>query len=211
MSEETSGSRLSSLAFGRDDEPPDDGLDRSGPPDNEIPGTVAWDAELLSLDGYVLFCSSLEVYSNGFAMRLEMRARDRQQGHGLTELLHRSGPDQVLVGVEFADGRRGRNAGWGPGYRELIGGVSVSFQGGSGSDRSADADLFVAPLPPPGPAHLVCAWPARGVGDIRTELPVAEILAAGGRVRVLWPRQRRDDGPAPVEEPAVPEDSWFAR
>lgn len=180
------------------------------PAENEVPVTVAFDAELLSTDGYALFCSGLHVYSTGFYLRLELRARDRQRDRRLFEAFHGNGADRVLVGVEFADGRRGRNVGRGAGRGSGSGGVSVSCGSGGGSDRSVDADFFVAPLPPPGPARIVCAWPARGLGDTRTELPVDEILAAAGRVRRLWARQPRDDEPLPEEEPRVPGTSWFA-
>jgi hypothetical protein len=212
MSEDDSGSRLSFASVGRSDELLDElSDDPFDPPENEVPATAVVDAELLSADGIVLFCSSLQVYSNGFHLRLELRARDRLRGGELFEAFHRHDADQVLIGIEYADGRRGRNAGWGGGSRELIGGVMVAPRGGGGGQHAVHADLFVSPLPPPGPAYVVCAWPSRDIPDTRTELPVEEILAAAGRVRTLWPRVPRQSGPPEVEEPEVPEDSWFAR
>lgn len=187
--------------------------DPYSPPRNEVPVTVAFDAELLAGDGVALFCSGLHVYSTGFRVRLELRVREWQRGDRVFEAFHGEGPDRVLVGVEYADGRRGRNVGWraGPDVVVRDGEVSVMDRGGSGGDGTADADYFVAPLPPPGPARLVCAWPSRGLADTVTELPADEIAAASERVRQLWPvdTDRRESlRPAP---PDVPGGSWFAR
>lgn len=182
------------------------------PPENEIPATVAFDAQLFSTGDLALFVAGLHVYSTGIAMQLELRARASQQD--LFEAFHRQRSDGLLVGVEFADGRRGSNAGWGgrsgaEGDR-VAGGVLVIPGGGGGSDRAVDAEFFIAPLPPPGPFRVVCAWPRHDITDEVTELPTEEILAAATRVTELWPPQPRNLEPRFPEPPAVSPDSWFA-
>ncbi|MDF1604208.1 hypothetical protein [Nocardioides sp. YIM 152315] len=184
--------------------------DPLGQPRNEIPATVAFDTELLATDGYAVFCAGLHVYSTGFRLHLELRARDRPR-RPLYEVFHRAGPDEMLIGIEFADGRRGRHRGWDSRHREPGGGVMVHYRGGGGDERAVGADFFVTPLPPPGPARIICAWPARGIGDTVTELPVDAMTDAAGRIRALWPPQRPDDERLPERESTVPGDSWFAR
>jgi hypothetical protein len=182
------------------------------PPANEVAASVAFDAVLASSDGYVIFCAGLQVYSTGIRLNLELRARDGQGNERLFDAFHGRGPEQVLLGVEFADGRRGRNHGWrGDRSRPADGGVTVTCGGGGGSNDSVDAEFYVAPLPPPGPARLVCAWPARGIGDTVVDLPVEEILEAAARVRQLWPAPTRThDRPEEPTPPPVPDESWFA-
>ena len=163
--------------------------DHSRPPENEIPATVAFDARLFSTDDLALFVAGVHVYSTGIEVRLELRARASQED--LFDAFHRRGYDGLLVGVEFADGRRGSNAGWVTGSDSLAGGVWVFPGGGGGGDRAVDAEFFIAPLPPPGPLRVVCAWPQHGITDQVTELPGEQIAAAAARVQQLWPRQPR--------------------
>lgn len=186
--------------------------DPHSPPRNEVPVTVAFDTELMA-DDVALFCSGLHVYSTGFRVRLELRVREWQRSDRVFEAFHGDGPDRVLVGVEYADGRWGKNVARWTGPHTLVsdGEVSVMDRGGSGSDGTADADYFIAPLPPPGPARLVCAWPSRGLGDTVTELPVDEIAAASERVRQLWPVDHGTREPLRPAAPDVPGGSWFAR
>ncbi|HEY0903412.1 MAG TPA: hypothetical protein VGE43_01790 [Acidimicrobiales bacterium] len=179
------------------------------PPENEVPATVPFDAQLFSTGDFALFVAGLRVYSTGIELRLELRARTSQDG--LFDAFHRGGPEGILIGIEFADGRRGSNAGW---YRDPGagggGGVTVFPGGGGGGDRSVDTDYFVAPLPPAGPLRIICAWPKHDITDHVTELPGEQIAAAAARVQQLWPRQPRSQEPRIPDPPAVSPDSWFA-
>jgi len=183
-----------------------------GPPSNEVPGSVAFDPVIASTDGYVVFCSGLQVYSTGIRMNLELRARENRRHERLFDAFHGEGPDQMLLGVEFADGRRGTNLGWRRGRGDATGGgVTVACGGGGGSENAVDAEFFIAPLPPPGAVRLVCAWPSKGIADTVTELPAVEIAEAAERVRRLWPPRQHDDEPEPEPDPPqLPAGSWFA-
>jgi hypothetical protein len=57
--------------------------------------------------------------------------------------------------------------------------------GGEGSEggrlgRGAlwDLELVVQPPPPPGPLVFVCAWPARGIPEVRAEIDAGLVLDA---------------------------------
>jgi hypothetical protein len=70
-------------------------------------------------------------------------------------------PDQpVLVegGDDGEGGRLGRGAYW-------------------------DLELAIQPLPLPGPLAFVCAWPARGIPEVRTEIDAGLVLDAAAAAR----------------------------
>jgi hypothetical protein len=180
--------------------------------ENEVPVSVAFDAVLARTDDLAVFVSGLRVFSNGVELTVEVRARTTpaDDRYGLSEALHGHRDAQLLLGVEFADGRRCSTIDWDlmsgpPGTPRLWPG------GGSGGQRSADASYFLSPLPPPGELRLVCAWPEAGIEDTVTPLPTQQILDAAARVVELWPwepeiHEESYEPPAP----RVPEHSWFA-
>lgn len=123
--------------------------------------------------------------------RLTALAGHRSPGHGLGGALfgHGEQHDQLLLGVEYADGRTGSNL---SGFR-----VGLDLQldpstpilmpgGGGGGERSADVSYYLSPLPPPGPLRIITAWPSRGVAETVTEVPAGPLIEAATRVRVLW-------------------------
>jgi hypothetical protein len=192
---------------------------RHSPPSNEAPGIAAVEAVLVATDNLAVFVSGMEVYSTGVKFRVEARAR-RMPGSGrrhrvdLLGGMH-DGPGQrgLLLGVEFSDGRRTSTLG-----HNGMGKVVAREQpvladgGGGGSEREADMEMFLSPLPPPGDLLLVCVWPDLNLDETITRLPTQPILDAVQRVRVLWPPDLDDQEEEPPEEPPpppVPPDSWF--
>ena len=59
--------------------------------------------------------------------------------------------------------------------------------GGGGSDRSWDGNLWVHPLPPEGPVTFVVSWLEQGVAETGVELDGAAIREAARRAVILWP------------------------
>jgi hypothetical protein len=64
--------------------------------------------------------------------------------------------------------------------------------GGIGGLRHR-TDLWLWPLPPPGPLTVVFEWPDEGIAETRKEFDGAAIVEAAGRAEVWW----EDDRPLP--------------
>lgn len=176
------------------------------PPDNEVPAVLAIEKVLGATEDVAFFLAGMRVYSTGVEFEVEARLRPGARigdEDRIWEVLsgHRS-RERVLLGVEFADGRRGSNLGAGE--------VRLCSTRSGGSTGSAEATYFCAPLPPPGELRFYCALPVAGIAETVTVLDAGLILEAAGRVRELWPwepERPERHRPAP---PAVPGGGWFA-
>jgi hypothetical protein len=196
-------------------------------PDNEMPGSVAVDALLASSEDLAVFICGMSVYRNGVDFTVEVRARP---GRMSRESLHEAmlwpdaGENQLLLGIEFADGRRCANIPrehppprWRRWRAKWKAGATSADQpalwssGSGGSFRSAYATWYLSALPPPGDLRIICAWPAAGVPETITTLSADAILEAASHARELWPWEpepqiiEREPGP-----PDIPDDGWFA-
>jgi len=97
-------------------------------------------------------------------------------------------PDALLrFGVQFADGRKVTNLDMYPFVPEdlppdqpvLVEGGGVGSEGGRlGQGAFWDLELAVQPLPPPGPLAFACAWPGRGIPEVRVEIDAGLVLDA---------------------------------
>jgi hypothetical protein len=162
----------------------------------------------------VVFISSLSVYSNGISFTTEARGRggpgSEDRPVSLIDGLLGTVPvrDRMLLGVEFADGRRCISTPRGQGANPADEPLLLST-GGSGSNGVGSAEWFLSPFPPPGDLRLYCAWPSAGIPETTTVISAAELLQAVGRVQELWPPSRVFDqqpNPTPV---VLPPDVWF--
>lgn len=179
------------------------------PLENEVPVPVAFRAVIATGDRVAVYLCGLTVYSHGFDFTLEIRAQESTRDGRLSSALHDGGRDQLLIGLEYADGRRGTSLGW---HRFIDDEAAVVLMagGGGGSSRSANASMFVSPLPPAGRTRLICAWPQQGINDTTVDLPTDDILAAAQQVTQLWPwTPERQEWPESTR-PDVPPGSWFA-
>lgn len=59
--------------------------------------------------------------------------------------------------------------------------------GGHGGGRHSRQELWIWPLPPPGPVAFVCEWPRYGIPETRVEVEGAVIRDAAGRAEEIWP------------------------
>lgn len=189
---------------GEDDMP--DAWRRRKRPDNEVPGALGSEVVLVRTDELAVFVLLQRAYSNGVDFSLEVRMR-RVTNDGGPEI-----EDQVLFGVEFADGRSCT-------LQDLDAAANMQdeeqptlwFDGGSGSERGAEIDLFLSPLPPPGDLRFVCAWPQKAIPETTVVVPTDTMRQAAARVEELWPWEPEPEPDARVSpRPAVPEGGWFA-
>jgi hypothetical protein len=195
-------------------------LRRRVQPDNEVPVSVPLDAVVVSKADLVVFVCGLAVYRNGLAFTLEARARTSAAAGGeeeddvLGHVLHRHGRSahQLLIGVEYADGRRCSTLDTGSPFEE--GGPEDQPRlrpgGGHAGERSASVAYFLSPLPPSGELRIYCAWPSAGIDETVTIIDAGPILEAADRVRVLWPWEPARSRSRPAAQPTVPDRGWFA-
>jgi hypothetical protein len=186
-------------------------------PDNEMPGSVAVDAVLGSSGDLVVFFCGMLAFRNGVEFTLQARARTIRSDDSETDWLyegvngHGDQADRLLLGFEFADGRRCTNLrgqhGCAPNRQDQ---PHLSTGGGGGGDGSAEFEYFLSPLPPPGDLRIVCAWPERGIAETITVLSTEDILQAASRARELWPWEPREVG-RKATPPPLPEGGWFAQ
>lgn len=186
---------------------------RWAPPENEVPVPVPVSAVLGRTEDVAVALVGGAAYTTGLRFQVAVRLRAEPPGEH-THWMHLldGGGDQLLLGVEYADGRIATNlpSPTPPGVAPDDTEPSLNPSGGSGGSRSYDQDFWLYPLPPPGPLVLVCAWPAFGIPESRTELDGAAVLQAASRAEVLWPWQP-DEATPTRPEPAVPTSGWFAR
>lgn len=187
---------------------------RRSRPGNEIPASLTVDAAIGSSESLMIFISSASVYTNGIHFTTEARGRggpgsdDRPVSlvEGMLGMVPRQ--DRMLLGVEFADGRRCISTPRGQEANpedELL----LVSSGGDGGNGIASASWFLAPFPPPGDLRLYCAWPSAGIPETTTIISADDLRQAAGRVHRMWPPSRVFDqqpDPSPV---ALPPDGWF--
>lgn len=99
-------------------------------------------------------------------------------------------PDGLHFGLQLADGGKATTVerlqpGEPPSTPHL---AKRGVQGLGG--RGFDADLWLWPLPPPGPLAFIVEWPEQGIPLTRREIDAQLILAAAARVEQLWPDER---------------------
>lgn len=196
---------------------------RLSPPQNEAPVAVPINAVLgRGPDAAILFMSA-HVYSSGTEFTLNIRVRPGARTMALHELIGgfhgRSNPEdaerRLLLGVEFADGRRAATFVMHgppiPGQDEGPDSISLTLGSSSGGEDVYDLSLWLWPLPPPGPVTLVCLWPEFDIAETKVTLDGAAIAAAGAAAVQLWPPTSPEDQ-FPTEPPAppLPDSGWFA-
>lgn len=185
------------------------------PPGDVRPEPVALSVELGRSASTVVLIDGARVYPDGVVLRLTVRVREQpaelrrrvfQQlsvSHGRGMLHLALPPGGLRWGVEFADGQRVTSlddysphtdrppevmpADWVP-DRPVMRGLGRVDTFGAAWAR----DIWLWPLPPPGPLRLVCAWPDRGVPETATSIDAGPLRDAAARARPEWPVDPED-------------------
>ena len=156
----------------------------------------------------VVLVEGLRCYPAGLVLRLLVQLRERGREarrrvlvqldvtHGRGQLALSLPPGGLRWGVELADGRRvttvddysgwnarpdGAEDGWLPDRPVLQGLARPTAWGGAWS-----RDVWLWPLPPPGPLRLVCAWPDRGIEETSTTVDAGPLRAAATGATAYW-------------------------
>lgn len=209
----------STFGMDSDDDGPEDEWEirahRRSVPENEVPGTVPCGSFVTRTDEAAVAIVGLLAYSTGLRFTVEIRTRharnvDDRAMFGYSGGLH--GPaDGLLLGAQFADGRRGSTLGE-PGCWEVSDSEPYLDQGdGSWDGRTATLGYFLSPYPPPGDLLLVAAWPAADVPEARFVVPADALATARDQVGELWPWEPEPEvgGDDEFHSPATPDGSWF--
>jgi hypothetical protein len=193
---------------------------RMGPPENELPGAIAFRAVVGRTDEFVVAIVGADAYSTGISISIAIRLRrsDRSEpglAHELFGHRHRgAGGGELLVGVVYPDGRTASTVSPTsfPDPLTDLDQPTLMQGGGGGGGRSFNTDYWLSPLPPPGDLTIVVAWPTHGIDETHTLMP-GDLIANGLAHNVeLWPWESpadHDDPPTPAP-PVLPEGGWFA-
>jgi len=197
----------------------EDRLRRFQAPENEVPAVVAVSPVLARTDNTPLALTRVPVFRTRLGFTVAPRCRPGALPAGEVDLGglmwrgRRGRPSELLVGVEFADGRRASSLPGGDPFGAPDGpDVLVLNQGsGSGQQLTVEQEWWLSPLPPAGPLRVVVRCDLLGLPETAVELDGAAIRAAAEDVVVLWPWVPPSalEPPAPPA-PDLPADSWFA-
>ncbi|MFE0027002.1 hypothetical protein [Amycolatopsis sp. NPDC059021] len=168
----------------------------TGPPgDHIVPAMLPWVVQLARSERTVVALRGVEVWPEAATLCLSVYSRDSLLADAPRGTLidHRRVPDYnaLLIGVLFADGSRASS--------ETISVPSATepeapvlrAQGRGGSAFHFDHEVFVWPLPPPGPMKLIVQWLDRGIRETQTRLDGGAIRGAAPEAGELWPGLHR--------------------
>lgn len=188
-------------------------------PDNEVAVVVPLSMVLARSDDVAVVVAGVQAHRAGFAFTLSALVRRQPRlDHDVFRQVagHAPAGERLLLGLEFADGRRGSNidtaTAWPPAL--AAGGpqaISVMDSGGSGGGRRFDLHFWVTPLPPEGPLRFVLRWDAQQVAEAVVEVDGGLIASAGDQAQELWPWEPEDPQPWEPGAPQLPVDGWFAQ
>jgi hypothetical protein len=161
-----------------------------GAPENELGVSVPLRVPLVRTDSLAILIDQVVAYSTGFSFRLSCRSHpDRDvPDHRFHDIGGPRSADmtRLLLGVQFADGRKATNIEFPRATGEESGPVLMGGGGGGGGGQF-DFSFWVWPLPPDGPLQFVCRWDAEGVELTRGAVDAGAIRAASAESEQLWP------------------------
>jgi PhnB protein len=102
----------------------------------------------------------------------------------------RDAAEILRFGVQFSDGRKattlGHPSAWAAPGEEPAGPLFMP-RGASGGEGKRDTELWLWPLPPPGPMTAAVEWPAQGLELTTHEVDAAPIAEAARSSVQFWP------------------------
>lgn len=167
------------------------------PPDDTLPGVVAYELIIGQSATAAVVLTGMRAYPVGVSMKLGVHIRKRHRTRDLNSEVF-DGPyrhdcddawqrGRLKWGLEFVDGTRVTNldnlaliSADRPVRPTLTGG------GGSSSNQHAERDYWLWPLPPAGPAKIVCQWLDFDIERTTQQIDTALIVEAANRAVPLW-------------------------
>ena len=94
----------------------------------------------------------------------------------------------LRVGVQFSDGRSGATQLYTGRSRSMRPGeVLIGPRGGVGHRGEQFANMWLWPLPPPGPMRWFSVWPEMEIEEHSVEVDAADLVTAAATAERLWP------------------------
>lgn len=161
-----------------------------GRPDGVIGGWVPWRIVLARSESAYAVLRNFEAYPSGLSFDLVTYFREQPRDPDERRVPMMRGPDGPRIGVLFADGRKAAS-GAGPVAAPAPGGGDPEQPmlrpgGGGGSLGQWHMNLWLWPLPPPGPLIWVGTWPAMGADEVSVEVDASILESAAQEAEVLW-------------------------
>jgi hypothetical protein len=187
-------------------------LDHLTPPRDFVGSVLPLELQVGVAENAAIFVTHITAYPTGFSFRIQAFTR-LAPGSVCRETLQASrdaGQDsddlRLRCDIEFADGRRaGARGQWISTHGELDlpdwfvedlttkprRNVVLNLIRGGSEQRVWYRDCWVWPLPPAGPLSLLCAWPAAGIPQRRTEIDAEVLRDAAKQAVPLWVAEER--------------------
>jgi hypothetical protein len=172
------------------------------PPENVIPATVALDAVLVRREDLAIWVADALVYPTGLGFGLFVHRRVPDASMEPPFFFRPPTEDGPRFGLLLADGQKvlvERLGDLRPFLEQPTRAVLRPRSGGGGTGGRSHAEMWLWPLPPPGPLRFVCEWPAEGIAETAAEVDATAIVEAAARAVEMWP----DDRPLPPDEESV--------
>lgn len=172
--------------------PPEAGRTFPGPPPDWLGGWVPWHVELARTDDHYVAVMGAVVYPTGATITIACRSRiwSGKSGDGVASrsVHERPGPFGGVggkLGVAFADGQKVALLETMSARDDTQPGLVV--RSGGGSTEEWAVDLWLWPLPPPGPLTIAMSWTERGISEREVLLDASELMNAAEKAERLWP------------------------
>jgi hypothetical protein len=171
----------------------------TGPPENVLPGVLGAPLVLVNTGAVAIAVTGLAAWPAGALITVALRRRALAGDEELDPFawhhpVHAG--SSLRFGVGFPDGRKAVVGAWPlPGPEQPPEQPVLMPRGGGGGGLAWEQELWLWPLPPPGPVELVCSWPDQGIEEARATIDGAELGALAERAIELWPDERPLPGP----------------
>ena len=149
-------------------------------------------------DAVAVFLHGIACYASGFAFTLEVTYRyeppeDEEPRHhplGMWGPRPREGADRF--GIGYSDGRRATlDERHPPQPPSSTGPLTILQGGGHGGRGHYSGELWVQPLPPPGPVTFAVEWAAEAIDETLATSEGERFAAAAKRSERIFPPRRR--------------------
>jgi hypothetical protein len=159
------------------------------PPDNVLPATVALNLVVARTQDLVVSIPEARVFPTGVSLQVAVQRReppDRPDAF----LFGPPHPEGPRVGVLLAGGAKAVAGSPFPNAYERPQGPVLLPRSGGGGGLRLHSELWLWPLPPPGPLTVVYEWAAQGIAETRVEVDATPIVEAADRAVELWREER---------------------